>query len=145
MREKIFLGNRFARWTIKLLRLGIKRKMVVWLENPATSCLFRLPIGKRLVAEEPSLRPWVVDYCRFFMRWFSNTILGAQDSLQGGSHSFAPAWPLQKWEEKLDSSGTSLSEEFRLRLQLVSRSALAFAPGKVVLIQLNVLALDIGG
>ena len=93
MKEKIFLGNRFARWMIKLLRLGIKKDMVVWLENPATSWLFRLPIWRRLVAEEPSLRPWIVDYCRFFMRWrkrtaiYSNSILGGHKTLCRGGHT----------------------------------------------------------
>ena len=92
MKEKILQGNRFARWMIKLIRLGLQHGMAVWLENPASSWLFRLPVWRRLMREEPSLGVWTVDYCRFYMKWrkrtavVSNTILRGHKTLCKGGH-----------------------------------------------------------
>ena len=92
MKEKIKLGNLFARWMIKILRLGIANGLGVWLENPSSSWMFRLPVWRRLLEEEPSLGRWLVDYCRYFKRWrkrtavFSNTCLSGHRTLCRGGH-----------------------------------------------------------
>ena len=86
-------GNSFALWMFKLLDLGIKHKLAVWLENPASSWMFRIPAWRALALKRPELRFWIVDYCRFGKRWrkrtriVSNTPLGDHKTLCKGGHS----------------------------------------------------------
>ena len=92
MQEKIKQGNRFAAWMIGLITLALRLGLGVWLENPSSSWLFRLPMWKRLMRRHPELGVWLVDYCRFFMRWrkrtavVSNTELRDHRTLCRGGH-----------------------------------------------------------
>ena len=92
MKEKTALGNRFCRWMIKVLEIGVKLDIGVWLENPATSWMFRLPIWRAFEKRNESVRRWLVDYCRFFAKWrkrtaiYSNTMMRDHRTLCRGGH-----------------------------------------------------------
>ena len=92
MQVKIAEGNSFALWMFSLLRLGMMLKLAVWLENPASSWMFRLPEWKKLEEEFPELKFWVVDYCQFGAEWrkrtkiATNSLLGGQRHLCRGGH-----------------------------------------------------------
>ena len=75
MQRKIDQGNRFAAWMVLILGLALSMKMGVWLENPASSWLFRLPLWKQFMEEHIELGVWLVDYCRFYMRWRKRTAI----------------------------------------------------------------------
>eukprot|EP00438_Fugacium_kawagutii_P006915 Skav203581 [mRNA] locus=scaffold935:89412:94199:+ [translate_table: standard] len=110
MREKILEGNDMAFWCIKVLDLALTLKIAVWLENPGSSWLFRLPEWKELETRWPSLRAWTVDYCRFGTPWrkrtkfFSDTVLSQfrtlcagckkHQLLQGRSKEHGKSWTL---------------------------------------------------
>ena len=83
MKPKISLGNRFARWMIKLLEIGLSLDLCVWLENPASSWLFRLPIWKAFLRRQPSMGSWMLDYCRFYAKWRKRTLIATNSCLQG--------------------------------------------------------------
>ena len=75
MKPKIALGNRFARWMIKILEIGLSKGLCVWLENPASSWLFRLPIWKAFMRRHPEVGGWLLDYCRFHAKWRKRTLI----------------------------------------------------------------------
>lgn len=75
MKPKIALGNRFARWMIKILEIGLGMGLCVWLENPASSWLFRLPIWKAFMRRHPEVGGWLLDYCRFHAKWRKRTLI----------------------------------------------------------------------
>ncbi len=93
MREKLELGNKMALTTFMLLELMLACSMQVWLENPATSWLFRLPEWIALQKKWPALLFWTVDYCRHKMKWRKRTKfaltadLGGQKELCLGGHT----------------------------------------------------------
>eukprot|EP00438_Fugacium_kawagutii_P022352 Skav233118 [mRNA] locus=scaffold1342:395006:405928:- [translate_table: standard] len=91
MRAKIEEGNSMAMWCISILELSLTMKLSVWLENPGSSWLFRLPPWRSLMRRWPELQPWTVDYCRFGTAWRKRTkfyvncgIAGAMTLCQGG-------------------------------------------------------------
>eukprot|EP00438_Fugacium_kawagutii_P001100 Skav235078 [mRNA] locus=scaffold2106:3814:8424:- [translate_table: standard] len=73
MKVKIEEGNDMALWCIRLLDIALSQNLTVWLENPGSSWLFRLPAWKELEKKWPQLRPWTVDYCRYGMPWRKRT------------------------------------------------------------------------
>lgn len=83
MQRKIDQGNRFAAWMVLILGLALSMKMGVWLENPASSWLFRLPLWKQFMEEHTELGVWLVDYCRFYMRWRKRTAIVSNSELRG--------------------------------------------------------------
>lgn len=86
MQRKIDQGNRFAAWMVLILGLALSMKMGVWLENPASSWLFRLPLWKQFMEEHTELGVWLVDYCRFYMRWRKRTAIVSNSELRGHRH-----------------------------------------------------------
>eukprot|EP00435_Cladocopium_sp_Y103_P047846 s453_g14.t1 len=90
MRAKVQAGNSMALWFFKLLDVCLHAGLVVWLENPTASWMFRLPEWKEMLRKWPVLKPWIVDYCRYGTKWrkrtkfFSNTMLGNQKTLCRG-------------------------------------------------------------
>ena len=73
MQEKMAIGNSSALWVCKLLRLAMTLGLLVWLENPWLSWMFRLPEFRKLREDFPQLGDWIVDYCRFHKPWRKRT------------------------------------------------------------------------
>lgn len=73
MRVKIEEGNRMAIWFFSFLEYCLERKLRIWMENPATSFMFRLPEWQSLLQRWPSVQAWLVDYCRYGTRWRKRT------------------------------------------------------------------------
>lgn len=69
MQAKIDSGNDHARWLLMLL---FDLHIPFWVENPASSWLFRLPDWAKWV-QESGVKSWIVDYCRFHMAWRKRT------------------------------------------------------------------------
>lgn len=92
MKIKTALGNRFCRWMIKVLEIGLELDIGVWLENPASSWFFRVPVWRTFEARHSNVLRWTVDYCRFYARWrkrtaiYSNTMMGGHRTLCKGGH-----------------------------------------------------------
>jgi len=86
MQAKIAEGNSFALWMFSLLRLGMMLKLAVWLENPASSWMFRLPEWRKLEEEFPEMKFWVVDYCQFGAEWRKRTKIATNSRLGGQKH-----------------------------------------------------------
>lgn len=86
MTAKVEEGNSFALWMFGLLRLAMENKLEVWLENPASSWMFRLPEWKELEKDYPKLQFWVVDYCQFGMEWRKRTKIATTSPLGGMKH-----------------------------------------------------------
>lgn len=83
MKAKMEVGNNSALWVCKLLRLALFLKLTVWLENPWTSWLFRLPEFCKLREDFPELGDWVVDYCRFSKPWRKRTRFLTNSCIKG--------------------------------------------------------------
>ena len=92
MKQKVAEGNRIALWAIKIVSLALVLNLSVWLENPASSWMFRLPEWLMLCQQHPELKPWTVDYCRFGTKWrkrtrfYTNTALGGFKTLCTRDH-----------------------------------------------------------
>lgn len=82
MLEKLQRGNDLALWTFKVLELMLSLSLVVWMENPAMSWMFRLPEWEALMLQYPSLRYWLVDYCRFKAPWRKRTRFATNSCLK---------------------------------------------------------------
>ena len=84
-------GTRWHLWPLQCWKSCFRCGMQVWMENPASSWLFRLPEWIALLARWPSLQYWTVDYCRFKMKWRKRTrfaltsdLGGSKDLCRGG-------------------------------------------------------------
>ena len=92
MRQKVLHGNQMALWFFSVLALGLSSGLAVWMENPNTSWMFKLPEWKHLETSWPELQHWTLDYCRFEEPWrkrtrfYSNTCLGGLRTLCQGGH-----------------------------------------------------------
>ena len=93
MEAKVHEGNEMVEWFFSLLGLGLELKLGVWMENPHSSWMFRLPSWKCLAEKwKREMGAWVVDYCRFGKRWrkrtriVSNTCLIGHRTLCAGGH-----------------------------------------------------------
>ncbi len=90
MQSKIDAGNSMAIWCFSLLDLCLTQGVPCWLENPAMSWMFRIPMWFELEAKHKNLRSWVVDYCRYGTKWrkrakiWSSTCLGGFKTLCAG-------------------------------------------------------------
>ena len=73
MKVKIEDGNRMAIWMFSFLEHCLKRGLRVWMENPAGSFMFKLPEWLALQTRWPSLKAWLVDYCRYGTPWRKRT------------------------------------------------------------------------
>eukprot|EP00438_Fugacium_kawagutii_P022650 Skav224874 [mRNA] locus=scaffold1112:121111:123981:+ [translate_table: standard] len=87
MRYKVLEGNDMADWFFSLMRRALMRGMEVWMENPHTSYMFKIPSWYRLAADFPQLKAWVVDYCRFGTKWRKRTRFVCT-SILGGMRTF---------------------------------------------------------
>lgn len=93
MRRKVEDGNASIKWMVRLLKLALLMRIGVWLENPAGSWMFRLPIWLRFLREHPSISYWTVDYCRYGKAWrkrtrvATNTCLSGHKTLCSGGHT----------------------------------------------------------
>ena len=67
-REKVEQGNCFAEWLSKVARAALKRDMIIWIENPATSFLWWHP-EIVLLKGEFGLEYFLTDYCRWGTSW----------------------------------------------------------------------------
>ena len=83
MAVKIAEGNDSAIWMFELLERSLRRGMQVWLENPSSSWMFKLPQWLQLCRRWPSLRFWTVDYCRYGAKWRKRTHFATTTSLGG--------------------------------------------------------------
>lgn len=83
MQKSLTEGNDLALWTFSMLRRGLKKEMAVWLENPSSSWMFRIPAWKKLGEDFPSLGFWVVDYCRYGASWRKRTKFASNTPLKG--------------------------------------------------------------
>eukprot|EP00438_Fugacium_kawagutii_P015803 Skav230691 [mRNA] locus=scaffold2202:279688:282453:- [translate_table: standard] len=83
MAQKLADGNLMAKWVIHFFSLALKHKLIVWIENPATSWLFRLPEWVAFAQCHPTLQAWTVDYCRFKTKWRKRTKFMTNCSLAG--------------------------------------------------------------
>lgn len=83
MKIKIEEGNQMALWFFAFLEFCLKQGLQIWMENPATSFMFRLPEWQALLQRWPSVQPWLVDYCRYGTRWRKRTKFYT-DGLLGG-------------------------------------------------------------
>ena len=90
MQAKVELGNSFGAFCFALLRRACALNMAVWLENPHTSWMFRIPDFQLLLEACPQLKWLVVDYCRYGMPWrkrtrfVTNTVIGGVKTLCAG-------------------------------------------------------------
>jgi hypothetical protein len=66
-REKVEQGNCFAEWLSKVARAALKRDMIIWIENPATSFLWWHP--EIVLKGEFGLDYFLTDYCRWGTSW----------------------------------------------------------------------------
>ena len=73
MRVKIEEGNCMAIWFFSFLDHCLSHGLLIWIENPSTSFMFRLPEWLALLEKWPSVGVWLVDYCRYKMRWRKRT------------------------------------------------------------------------
>ena len=73
MKIKIKEGNQMALWFFSFLEFCLRRGLQIWMENPATSFMFRLPEWQTLLQRWPKVQPWLVDYCRYGTRWRKRT------------------------------------------------------------------------
>ena len=73
MKVKILDGNLMAIWMFSFLEYCLRHGLRVWMENPASSFMFRLPEWLALQSRWPQLRPWTVDYCRYGTAWRKRT------------------------------------------------------------------------
>ena len=73
MQEKLRKGNDMALWTFGIIRLFLSLSLVVWMENPALSWMFRLQEWEALLLQFPELNYWTVDYCQFGAPWRKRT------------------------------------------------------------------------
>ena len=69
MKEKLRRGNDHGLWVLHLCRLACDRGLGFWVENPASSWLFKLPEWKAWVEDTAGVGAWVVDYCRYNAPW----------------------------------------------------------------------------
>ena len=67
-REKVEQGNCFDEWLSKVARAALKRDMIIWIENPATSFLWWHP-EIVLLKGEFGLDYFLTDYCRWGTSW----------------------------------------------------------------------------
>ena len=92
MQEKTRRGNDMAIWFFSLMNLSLELGLKVWIENPASSWMFRLPEWTALLEKWKVVVPWSVDYCRFGTPWrkrtkfFSNTAVGGFKTHCTGGH-----------------------------------------------------------
>ena len=93
MKRKVAEGNQMALWCFAIVALALELCIGVWLENPASSWMFRLPEWIALCDRFPDWQPWTVDYCRFGTKWrkrtrfYSNTALRGWKTLCTRDHS----------------------------------------------------------
>ena len=83
MKKKVAEGNESAIWVFSLLRKALQKGVIVWMENPCSSWMFKLPEWERLMKDYPSLGYWVVDYCRYKMPWRKRTRFASNTKLAG--------------------------------------------------------------
>ena len=84
MKEKVERGNSSALWILGLMSLSLWLDILLWVENPDSSFLFRLPPWESLAATwSDRLGFWKLDYCRFGARWRKRTRIYANSVLQG--------------------------------------------------------------
>ena len=83
MKKKVAEGNDSAIWVFSLLRKALELMLVVWLENPCSSWMFKLPEWEELMKDYPELGYWVVDYCRYKMPWRKRTRFASNTKLAG--------------------------------------------------------------
>eukprot|EP00438_Fugacium_kawagutii_P027072 Skav214863 [mRNA] locus=scaffold16:542655:545267:+ [translate_table: standard] len=92
MQEKVRIGNVMALWCFSLVALALQLDLAVWLENPSSSWMFRLPEWRALQCRFPQLLYWMVDYCRFGTKWrkrtyfATNTVIGGYKTLCTRDH-----------------------------------------------------------
>ena len=82
MREKVRQGNSFASWLAQIARLALQRKMVLWIENPATSFLWWHP-EIVLLKKDFDLDYFLTDYCRWGTSWRKRTRFSGNFSATG--------------------------------------------------------------
>ena len=69
MIAKVEAGNNMALWFFSLLELALHAGLAVWFENPAGSYVFKLPKWQEILSRWPTLKAWLVDYCRYGTTW----------------------------------------------------------------------------
>ena len=72
-----------AAWFISFLAAALGLGIEVWMENPASSWMFRLPEFVALTEHFPQLQSWIVDYCRFKKPWRRRTRFALSCKLGG--------------------------------------------------------------
>ena len=73
MKIKIREGNDHALWVLNVIQMCIDEGLGFWIENPATSWLFKLPEWQAWIAGGQEVGFWTVDYCRFGAPWRKRT------------------------------------------------------------------------
>ena len=116
MQKKVEAGNLMSLWFFSLLEMGLHRGLAVWLENPSSSWMFRLPAWRELVSRwKEVLGAWCVDYCRFGKPWrkrtkfFTNTALCGVSTLCKGGHIHQQ---LKGYSRKFKMSWTKAAEAY---------------------------------
>ena len=93
MKAKVDAGNESARWMFSLLERRLELELVVWLENPAGSWMFKLREWVKLMERWPEVKCWLLDYCRYGTPWrkrtrfYLNVAEAEQKTLCSGGHT----------------------------------------------------------
>ena len=72
MRAKFEEGSRLVQWCFSLVDLAVREWLGAWLENPASSWMFRLSECEELLRRTPSVG--CRNYCRFGAAWRKQTL-----------------------------------------------------------------------
>lgn len=72
MKRKVADGNAFSLFLASLVEQALKLNMVVWVENPSTSYLWKLDEWQRLAGRDDT-GFFLTDYCRWGMAWRKRT------------------------------------------------------------------------
>ena len=75
-------GNQHCRFCVLVIKLGLKKSCVVWLENPDNSWFWRQPCVEKLLRRS-DLGFWRFDACRFSAPWRKRTKVLTNSDLAG--------------------------------------------------------------
>ena len=73
MQERMREGNAHALWTLRMAQACHELQIGFWVENPASSWMFRLPEWESWVRDAAEVDRWVVDFCQYKAPWRKRT------------------------------------------------------------------------
>eukprot|EP00438_Fugacium_kawagutii_P011481 Skav211699 [mRNA] locus=scaffold1535:189530:207134:+ [translate_table: standard] len=118
MQKKVAQGNAFADWVSKVIDLALQRKMIFWIENPATSYFWHHP-SIVAVIKHWGLEFFTTDYCRWGTAWRKRTRFLANFQAAGSRclcQCNRPHLQLKGYSRQHKISWTKVAESYPLPL-----------------------------